>query len=359
VPSSMIFVGLVVMWLLILVPAVARRRQEVARPSVVALSGRVLERAPRRGPDEPDREPVARRDVEVDVRHELEPALADATRTEPDGRPRVPSPRGEAKDGARGRGLDNLDGWTWHDLDGDPDPEPEPTPERRRAGAPRYRPGRGGYDPQAAALTARARYAVRQRVVLILLVLAVGTAGAAVSAVPLLWWAHGGVDLLLVGYLVYLRRQVLVEEAIRRRRSARIGATRRASDSEHEVREPDHIRNGEPDRPHRSGAPGSPGRRADERDARDAEPNSEDIEPRSDRRLDDDHLDREHDGLAGATSAKPAEAVEGPPALPRLQPTPTPPVPIGTSLVEGEDDDPALHDLESVTRPDYRRASGQ
>ena len=48
VPSSMIFASLVVLWLLILVPAVARHRQEVARPSVAALSGRVLARSPRR-----------------------------------------------------------------------------------------------------------------------------------------------------------------------------------------------------------------------------------------------------------------------------------------------------------------------
>ena len=60
-----------------------------------------------------------------------------------------------------------------------------------------------------------------------------------------------------------------------------------------------------------------------------------------------------------AAIPKPAEPVESPPALPRLQPMPTPPVPIGTTLVEGEEDDPALHELESVTRPDYRRAAGQ
>ena len=47
-PSSLIFAGLVVLWLLILVPTVARHRQEVARPSTAALSGRVLER-PRPG----------------------------------------------------------------------------------------------------------------------------------------------------------------------------------------------------------------------------------------------------------------------------------------------------------------------
>ena len=43
-PSSLIFAGLVVLWLLILVPAVARRQQEVARLSPAVLSGRVLER---------------------------------------------------------------------------------------------------------------------------------------------------------------------------------------------------------------------------------------------------------------------------------------------------------------------------
>ena len=58
------------------------------------------------------------------------------------------------------------------------------------------------------------------------------------------------------------------------------------------------------------------------------------------------------------TIPKPAEPVESPPALPRMQPIPTPPVPIGTTLVEGEEDDPALHELESITRPDYRRAFG-
>ncbi len=55
VPSSMIFASLVVLWLLILVPAVARHRQEVARPSVAALSGRVLARSPRRRGQEVDR----------------------------------------------------------------------------------------------------------------------------------------------------------------------------------------------------------------------------------------------------------------------------------------------------------------
>ena len=47
-PSSLIFTGLVVVWLLILVPAVARHQQEVARPSGASLEGRVLARPRRR-----------------------------------------------------------------------------------------------------------------------------------------------------------------------------------------------------------------------------------------------------------------------------------------------------------------------
>jgi len=39
VPSSLIFTSLVVLWLLILVPAVARHQQEVARVSGASLAG--------------------------------------------------------------------------------------------------------------------------------------------------------------------------------------------------------------------------------------------------------------------------------------------------------------------------------
>jgi hypothetical protein len=82
VPSSMIFAGLVVIWLLILVPAVARHRQEVARPSVAALSGRVLER-PRR-----------RQNLEVDVMDEVERSRPVAVKADrEDERPRVPAAR--------------------------------------------------------------------------------------------------------------------------------------------------------------------------------------------------------------------------------------------------------------------------
>ena len=355
-PSSMIFVGLVVMWLLILVPAVARRRQEVARPSVTALSGRVLERTPRRDPVS-DREPAGR-DLEVDVRHELEPTHAGATRTEPERRTRLPAPPGEPS--PRGRDLHNLDGWTWRDLDADPEPQAAPQrgrgSERTPGAPPRYRPGRGGYDPQAAAMAARARYAFRQRVVLFLLILAAGTAVAAVFTLPEFWWSHGAVDVALVGYLTYLRRQVRVEEAIRRRRSARVAAPHRAPDGETDEPASDRAT----ERPRRTDS--SSRRPTDGQESTPVVGTGKGSAAETHRAPGEQpEGDTSPVGPAVASPAipKPAEPVESLPALPRLQPIPTPPVPIGTTLVEGVEDDPALHELESVTRPDYRRAAGQ
>jgi hypothetical protein len=190
-------------------------------------------------------------------------------------------------------------------------------------------------------MAARARYAFRQRVVLFLLVLAVGSAVAAYFTVPQLWWGHGGVDAVLVGYLTYLRRQVRVEEAIRRRRSARVGTSRRAPD----VDADDAAGEPAPQRS-RSDSPSVPA-------------------PAPSAATDDDGTEDDSESEPGTPVSStpaiptPADPVESVPALPRIKPNPTPPVPIGTTLVEGEEDDPALHELESITRPDYRRASGQ
>ena len=106
-PSSMIFASLVVLWLLILVPAVARHRQEVARPSVAALSGRVLARSPRRRSQEDGM--VERDETVVDAGR-----VVTATRT---AEVRVPSARTElrfddpepAEDSADGVGDDAVD----------------------------------------------------------------------------------------------------------------------------------------------------------------------------------------------------------------------------------------------------------
>lgn len=331
-PSSMIFVGLVVLWLLILVPAVARHRQEVARPSVAALSGRVLER-PRR-----------RHNLEVCVMEDPEMSRSVATRTDRDD-PVVPEARTESAQvtGARGgsvatderaEAVDDEYGDEYGDEPGDDRVWERPPP--------RYRPGRGGYDPEAAALAARVRYGFRQRVVLGLLVVAVISAVVAAVAVPGVWWLHGAADVGLVGYLGYLRRQVRMEETIRDRRSARMaGARRRPAAEDPELDE--WARRG------REAAVVAEG----EELAEEGEPAAE-----------QNDLEREEPERVAGTGASLSTATElkdpvEENALPRLQPAPAPALPAGTALVEVDEDDPDLYDLDGPARPDYRRAVGE
>ncbi|MEA5358768.1 gephyrin-like molybdotransferase receptor GlpR [Amycolatopsis sp., V23-08] len=198
-PSSVIIVALAAAWLVVLVPMVARRRQQVARTADSALAARVVRSG---GGRNEGREEFAMSDNPVKSRPTVEDDLAEL----------------EAD-------LELED-----DLDDEEEPEPLPQPTRaeRRAerARPGYRPGRGGFDPEAAEIAARAKYSFRQRVVVILLVVAVVTAAIAGFLVPLVWWGHGLADVVLVGYLVYLRRQVRIEEEIRQRRLARFNSTR-------------------------------------------------------------------------------------------------------------------------------------
>ncbi|MGI5503102.1 divisome protein SepX/GlpR [Lentzea sp. CA-135723] len=154
-PSSLIIVALVVAWLVVLVPMMARKRQESAR-SV-----------------------------------------------------------GEEYDAMPDAEYDDI-----HDIDDDYFDEEEYV-ERP------FRRGRGGYDPETAALVAQAKYAFRRRVVALLFVAAVASGVVAGVFFTKLWYGHAAIDLLLVGYLTYLRRQVRIEEEIRGRRLARLQQVRR------------------------------------------------------------------------------------------------------------------------------------
>jgi hypothetical protein len=329
VPSSMIFASLVVLWLLILVPAVARHRQEVARPTVAALSGRVLERPRQRHGSDTGRE------LEVDVMDEVDQEPSTTSET-------------DREDGEDDR-VDEVDrddrGW-------------ERPP-------PRYRPGRGGFDPEAAALAARARYAFRQRVVLAMLIVAFATGVIAAMAVQALWWAHGAVDVVLVGYLVYLRRQVRLEEAIRERRAARMAGTRRqqaADDPELDGwarrgremtgRPPDDGYDGD-----RSAVDGHEAGLDDDTDLGDG--GADDLareQPVRVRGAGEPLLSGQARSAGGDETL--SDPIEGEPALPRLRPAPPPPLPAGTALVDATEDDPELHDLTGPGRPRYRRAAG-
>ncbi|WP_295649832.1 gephyrin-like molybdotransferase receptor GlpR [uncultured Dietzia sp.] len=99
--------------------------------------------------------------------------------------------------------------------------------ERRR--------GRGAYDPMADRQAAEQRAHARQRTALLLVGLAVVAVIAALLTVPAVWWFAGGTVLLLAAYLTYLRRQVRLEESLRRRRvermrRARLGVESREDD---------------------------------------------------------------------------------------------------------------------------------
>ncbi|RJQ71971.1 hypothetical protein D5S17_26695 [Pseudonocardiaceae bacterium YIM PH 21723] len=158
-PSSLIFAALAMAWLVVLVPMVARRRTEAARPIEPPSTSRVVRRGDRRG--------SAQEGVAMSI---------------------------ETSDEARA------------DY--------------------RYRPGRGGFDPQAAAAAARAKYAFRQRAVLFLFITAVGSALIGGFVESLAWYACVGLAVILVGYMSYLRRQVRIEEDVRRRRMARLRGQR-------------------------------------------------------------------------------------------------------------------------------------
>jgi hypothetical protein len=88
------------------------------------------------------------------------------------------------------------------------------------------RPGRGGFDPQAAERAKAYRYRQRRRIVLTLLVIAVLATGAGLLGISLAWAAVAVAAVLLALYLAYLRRQVRIEEDIRRRRAARLERAR-------------------------------------------------------------------------------------------------------------------------------------
>ncbi|MFE7800344.1 gephyrin-like molybdotransferase receptor GlpR [Nocardia sp. NPDC057440] len=88
------------------------------------------------------------------------------------------------------------------------------------------RRGRGGFDPEADAIARAARYTFRQRAVLGLVLSAIMFGALGVAVTSLFWWACGLSAVVLVTYLAYLRKQVRMEEEIRRRRAARLGRGR-------------------------------------------------------------------------------------------------------------------------------------
>lgn len=207
--DSLIFVLLIFAWLVVLVPMLAKHRQEVRRTADAALATRVLHRGdsgirlsvrrgPARGhPSDPHwaPEPQERAD-ELDETEEVSVATQQHDHDEI-----------HENHGSHVASPDDVD------LDD------------HYGGAPR-RAGRGGFDLGADTLARQARFAFRRRVASVLLGAAVVTLLGAVVGLGFLWWPHVLIDVALVGYLGFLRRQTRIEADVRERRLARIGRAR-------------------------------------------------------------------------------------------------------------------------------------
>lgn len=276
-PSSLIIVALAAAWLVVLVPMVARKRQEIAQTGDSALAARVV------------RSGMAR----SEQREEFD--MSD----------------NEQRDTGTFADEDVFEGDSDADLADEADgaePAGQPVARSGDRSFGRYRPGRGGFDPEAAEIAARAKYAHRQRVVLGLIAVAVVTALVAGFVLPLLWWAHVAADLVLVGYLVYLRRQVRIEDEIRQRRLSRL-----------------------------HGMPSSerPGHRGAAVEAADPVGPAEDVED-----------------VEIAARGQEIPVAE-------RRPTPTSRLRRHAVVVDLDDEDPAFHELDQAAATPYRRAVGE
>lgn len=253
-PSSLIVAALAAAWLVVLVPMIAKRRQEVTRIAESALASRVLHR---------------RRHYRTAFEHDQE----------------VP-------------------------MTGDRIAEPGLNPGERQ-----YRPGRGGYDAEAAALAARARYVFRQRVVFGLLAAAVLTLALG-FAVSLFWSVHAVLDTALIGYLAYLRRQVRIEEEVRNRRAARMAGSR-------------------------------------------GTPAFEEAESYPEQHYEQPHHDEpRYQQPPQRQPERPEQAPDGEPPAAR-RPAQTRPAHPTAVAVDLDDDDPLFDELDPAFEPRYRRAAGE
>ncbi|WP_280305902.1 gephyrin-like molybdotransferase receptor GlpR [Nocardia neocaledoniensis] len=274
-PNSILWIGLVVLWVFVLFPILADRHPRIRRTTDAALATRVLHRggAERRiriraagGHDsDPDYRPrvLTKRPHRTDSEDRMTTS-ADEPVTEADDELLTPAPeleaasevdRDEAEDHDEERSTaadsaaDDAEG-TATDPDSSEEPA-DPTVAARIPPAPPARledvpapeddaddedfvpnrRGRGGYDPEADAIARAARYSFRQRAVLGLIIATILFAAFGLLLNSMFWWACGLSTAVLVGYLAYLRKQVHVEEEIRRRRAARLTRGKRREET--------------------------------------------------------------------------------------------------------------------------------
>ncbi|WP_031467381.1 divisome protein SepX/GlpR [Sciscionella sediminilitoris] len=213
-PSSLLVGALVLAWLVVLVPMIARKRQVVARTAESALAARVVQRTA--GSD------AAAEETQVPEAENLSVADDESTAELP-----LPEEREQEQPPAEfEQSADELaeedERADYYEADEDTELEDELPPSEEDDYVTRpYRPGRGGYNAEAAELAAAAKYALRRKIVFGLLIAIAASVILAIAIAPIIYWATGALGVTLVGYLTYLRRQVRIENDIRARRAAR------------------------------------------------------------------------------------------------------------------------------------------
>ena len=70
------------------------------------------------------------------------------------------------------------------------------------------------------------KYKFRKRMLMVMAALVIGSAVAAYTVTPVMWWVCGAIGGVTLLYLGYLRRQTRIEERLRRRRAQRIARSR-------------------------------------------------------------------------------------------------------------------------------------
>lgn len=220
-PNSIIWIGLVAIWLFVLLPMMISKRPRIMQTSDVALATRVLHRG---GMKKRSRGPATGHASDPDWRPEYDERVSapasvvfgrNAPNTDLFG---SEAPNKKAEDPMDTHAeTDTEPDFDTRERDRDENVEREYVPNRR---------GRGGFDPEADAIARAARYSFRQRAVLGLVFAAIASAALAIIVAAMLWWACGLSVAALAGYMYYLRRQVRIEEEIRRRRMTRMGRSR-------------------------------------------------------------------------------------------------------------------------------------
>ncbi|MCX4097094.1 gephyrin-like molybdotransferase receptor GlpR [Nocardia sp. alder85J] len=211
-PNSILWIGLVVLWVFVLFPMLAGRHPRIRRTTDVALATRVLHRGgTKRVPTRTQRKLPHGDDAEDRMTTPADEPVNPVTEDRP-GRDHEPPAAGTP-----GRAPARLG-----EIEADSASDAEDFVPARR--------GRGGYDPEADAVARAARYRFRQRTAIALVLSALLFGGFAAVAAPTLWAGCVASLLLLVVYLGYLRRQVRLEADIRRRRAARLA---RGRETEH------------------------------------------------------------------------------------------------------------------------------